>query len=48
VRTPPFDLNQDILLDNISHLLLLLLTFVDLFLKVSDLFGNGVKAMAIS
>ena len=40
--------NQDILLDNVCHLLLLLLALVHLLLQVGDLFRDGVKAAPVS
>ena len=47
VRPPTLDLNKCILFDDIGHLFLLLLALVDLLLKLSYLFGDGVKAVAV-
>lgn len=46
--TPALDLHERILLNDVRHLFLLLLSFVDLFLEVGDLPRDGVKAAAIS
>ena len=36
-RSAPLDLNKDVLFNDVGHLLLLLLTLVDLLLEVRDL-----------
>lgn len=47
VRSPAFDLYQDVLLDDVRHLLLLLFPFVDLFLQICNLLRDLVKAVAV-
>ena len=46
-RTTALDLDERILLDDVSHLLFLLLTFVDLFLEIGDLFRNSIETTSI-
>lgn len=41
------DLLENVLLDNVSHFLLLLFTLVDLLLQISDLLRYGIKTMTI-
>ena len=47
VRASTLHLDEGILLNDISHFFLLLLTLVHLLFQVSDLFGNHVEAMTI-
>ena len=44
---PPLDLHERVLLDDVGHLLLLLLALVDLLLQVCDLFRDGIESMAV-
>lgn len=44
---PRLELNKVALFNHIGHLLLLLLSFIGLFLQIGDLLANGVEAMAI-
>ena len=46
-RSTAFDLHKGILFDDVSHLLLLLLTLVDLLLQIRDLLGELVEAVTI-
>ena len=47
MRPPPLELNQRILLDNVCHLLLLLLAFVHFLLELGDLLVDRVKPMSV-
>lgn len=47
VGSPAFELYQDVLLDDIRHLLLLLFPLVDLFLEICNMFRNLVETVAI-
>ena len=46
-RTPALDLDQRVLLDDVGHLLLLLLALVDLLLQICYLFREVVEAMTV-
>lgn len=45
--TPPLDLNERVLLNDVGHLLLLLLALVHFLFQVRDLFRNRVEAVPI-
>ena len=47
IGSPSPDLNKLVLLDNICHLLLLLLPLVGLFLELGDLLHQAIETMAI-
>ena len=42
------DFNQNVLLDDVRHLFLLLLTLVNVLFEIGDLPGDRVKAMLVS
>ena len=44
---PPLDLHERVLLDDVGHLLLLLLALIHLLFQVCDLFRDRVKAVSI-
>ena len=47
VRSPTFELYQDVLLNDVGHLLLLLFPLIDLFLQICNLFRDLIKAVAV-
>ena len=47
VRPPSFDFYQDILLNDVRHLLLLLFPLVDIFLQIRNLLRDLVEAVAV-
>ena len=42
-----FDLNKDVLLDDVGHLLLLLFALIDFLLQICNLLCQGVEAMIV-
>jgi hypothetical protein len=46
-RSSALELDERILVDDVCHLLLLLLPFSNLLLQVRYLFGNGVETVAV-
>ena len=42
-----FDLNKDVLLNDVGHLLLLLFALVDFLLQICNLLRQGIKAVIV-
>ena len=46
-RSAPLDLNKDVLLNDVGHLLLLLFALVDFLLQICNLLRQGIKAVIV-